>query len=85
MVETVKDIARTVLRDPNGGWSYTRVITAVLIVAFLIVSFYLVATKQTWGNYDSFSTFCGGGGVASQLANKFINSKYNKPDGGDRK
>ena len=62
----------------DGQYSLTRMVSVVLLISFLAASFYLIYTGRTWGNYDSFATFCGGGGTAAQVVNKFINSKYNK-------
>ena len=70
------------LLKENGQYSLTRIISAVLLLAFLAGSAYLILKGQTWGNYDSFAAYCGGGGAASQVVNKFINSKYNTPVGG---
>lgn len=36
---------------------------------------------MTWGNYETFATITGGGGAATQVANKLINSKFNTPLG----
>lgn len=57
--------------------SLTRVVTVVGLLAFLIVSFYLVFTGKVWGNYDTFAVLTSGGSAGNQLVNKFINSKYN--------
>lgn len=62
--------------------SYTRLISAIFVLAFLGVSFYLVLAHQYWQNYDTFASLTGGGGGATQLVNKFINSKYNSVQGG---
>ena len=69
-------ILLSVLKE-DGQYSFTRLVSLTLIVVFLIASFYLILHGSTWGNYDSFATFCGGGGAATQIINKFINSKYN--------
>lgn len=66
----------------NGELSLTRVITVIAWAAFLAVSFYLVYTAQSWGNYDTFAFLTGGGGATTQVVNKFINSKYNSVPGG---
>ena len=66
----------------NGELSYTRLISVIFVLAFLGVSFYLVLTHQYWQNYDTFASLTGGGGGATQLVNKFINSKYNSIPGG---
>ena len=65
----------------RGILSFTRLITAISIVSFLIVSFYLAYTNTDWRGYDTFSNLTGGGGIGAQLVNKFINSKYNTPLG----
>lgn len=66
----------------NDELSYTRVISAIFVIAFLAVSTYLVLTHTYWQNYDTFASLTGGGGGATQLVNKFINSKYNSVQGG---
>ena len=66
----------------NDELSYTRVISAIFVIAFLGVSIYLVLTHTYWQNYDTFASLSGGGGGATQLVNKFINSKYNSMPGG---
>lgn len=66
----------------NNELSLTRCITVVAWAAFLAVSFYLVYTAQSWGNYDTFAFLTGGGGATTQVVNKFINSKYNSVPGG---
>ncbi len=69
------------LLKENNEYSLTRVASVILILAFLLGSFYLMIKGTTWGNYDAFATFCGGGGAASQVVNKFINSRFNTPAG----
>ena len=66
----------------NNELSLTRCITVIAWAAFLAVSFYLVYTAQSWGNYDTFAFLTGGGGATTQVVNKFINSKYNSIPGG---
>ena len=66
----------------NKELSLTRCITVIAWAAFLAVSFYLVYTAQSWGNYDTFAFLTGGGGATTQVVNKFINSKYNSVPGG---
>lgn len=70
------------LLKENGEYSLTRIIAAVSFASFLIGSFYLIYKGVTWGNYSTFATFTGGGGAATQVANKFINSKFNSMPGG---
>lgn len=66
----------------NNELSLTRCITVIAWAAFLAVSFYLVYTAQSWGNYDTFAFLTGGGGATTQIVNKLINSKYNSIPGG---
>ena len=61
----------------NGVYSLTRVIVALNYVLFIVGTAYLIITGQTWGNYDTFCVVTATGGSATQLVNKFINSKYN--------
>ena len=65
----------------NEQLSLTRVLAISGWLAFLIVSFYLVWQNSNWQNYETFSTMTAGGGAVTQIANKFINSKYNSADG----
>lgn len=75
----------------NDTLSLTRVLAVIGWLAFLLVSFYLVWHGTGWQNYETFASLTGGGGAATQIANKFINSKYNsapgsyKENGGDHK
>ena len=59
----------------RGVLSFTRLITAISIVSFLIVSFYLAYTNTDWRGYDTFSNLTGGGGIGAQLVNKFISER----------
>lgn len=61
----------------KGEYSLTRILAVVGFLSFLIGSIYLIYKGQTWGNYETFATWTGGGGAATQVANKFINSRYN--------
>ena len=60
-------------------YSLTRIMAVISFAAFLLGSFYLIAKGITWGNYETFAIFTGGGGAATQILNKFINGKYNTP------
>ena len=60
----------------NGELSLTRSLASAGFLAFIAGSFYLMYRGATWGNYDTFANLTGGGGVATQIANKFINAKY---------
>ena len=65
----------------QGELSLTRSLAVAGFLAFLAGSFYLIWKGSTWGNYETFATMTGGGGMATQIANKFINSKYNSEEG----
>lgn len=75
----------------GGALSLTRVLVVAGWLAFLAVSLYLVWHGASWQNYETFASLTAGGGAATQIANKFINSKYNsalgsyREDGGERK
>lgn len=60
-------------------YSLTRILAVISFTAFLLGSFYLLIRGSTWGNYETFAIFTGGGGAATQVINKFINGKYNTP------
>ena len=80
-MKRIREWARMLFYE-NDELSYTRVISAIFVIAFLAVSAYLVLTHTYWQNYDTFASLTGGGGGATQLVNKFINSKYNSMPGG---
>lgn len=65
----------------NGEYSLTRLQSAIGYVVFLVGSCYLIYTDHSWGNYDTFAIVTGGASTASQIANKYLNSKYNTPLG----
>ena len=75
------NIVRMLLYE-NGEMSLTRTLAVIGWLAFLVVSFYLVLMHTGWQNYETFASLTGGGGAATQIANKFINSKYNTAAGG---
>lgn len=64
----------------NNQISLTRLLSVTGFAVFLIVSVYL-AYKDTL-DYVTFATICGGGGIANQTVNKYINSRYNSIVGG---
>ena len=74
------NIIRMLLYE-NGEMSLTRTLAVVGWLAFLVVSIYLVLMHTGWQNYETFASLTGGG-AATQIANKFINSKYNSQAGG---
>jgi hypothetical protein len=64
----------------EGGMpSLTRVISIVAFIAFLVASAYLIIAGKRWDHYETFAALTGGGGAATQVANKVINSVYNSP------
>lgn len=65
----------------NNSVSLTRVISAFSYLLFAFVSIWLMATGTSWTHYDIFASYTGAGGAALQLANKFVNSKYNSANG----
>lgn len=79
VVEVVKYIK--MLLYENDTLSLTRVLAVIGWLAFLLVSCYLVWKGIGWQNYETFASLTGGGGAATQIANKFINSKYNSAPG----
>lgn len=81
----IGSITRKFLNDmfcENGVISLTRVLTALYFVLFAGVTIYLVLMDQVWSCYDVFATLAGGAGVAGQVTNKYINSRYNTMPGG---
>lgn len=65
----------------NNTLSLTRMIAFGGYFLFAIGSFYLLVNNINWQGYDIFAGYTGGGGVALQFGNKFINSKYNSAPG----
>lgn len=65
----------------NDTPSLSRIMVALYFVLFAGVSIYLVVMAEHWASYETFATFAGGAGVAGQISNKFINSKYNTAAG----
>ena len=68
----------------NGQLSYTRVISFSLLLLLIGVTLYLVATGHNWQHYETLASLTGGGSAATQIANKFINSKYNSEVGSSK-
>lgn len=65
----------------NGQLSYTRVISFSLLLLLIGVTLYLVITGHNWQHYETLASLTGGGSAVTQVANKFINSKYNSEVG----
>ena len=61
----------------NGGLSLTRTISVLFVLLFIGVTIYLVSFDFRWDHYETLATMAAGGGPMTQVANKFINSKYN--------
>ena len=61
----------------NGELSLTRTISVLFVLLFVGVTIYLVFFDFRWDHYETLATMAAGGGPMTQVANKFINSKYN--------
>lgn len=78
--EQIKILLRGMFYE-NGLPSFTRVLALLGYITFIIGSFYLMIKGIHWEDYSIFASYTGGGGVALQFANKFIDSKYNSAIG----
>jgi len=65
----------------NGELSLTRTISVLFVFLFIGVTIYLVFFDFRWDHYETLATMAAGGGPMTQVANKFINSKYNSEIG----
>ena len=65
----------------NNKLSLTNFIIFVSFAAFIFVSIYLLIMQIQFEYYSEFSTLTAGGGMATKLGNKFINSNFNSPRG----
>lgn len=65
----------------SGQLSLTRVLTVASFVLFALGTIYLLLLSQTWQHYDTFASLTAGGGLATQLGNKLVNSRYNSQPG----
>ena len=65
----------------NGELSLTRTISVLFVLLFIGVTIYLVFFDFRWDHYETLATMAAGGGPMTQVANKFINSKYNSDIG----
>lgn len=81
MLKTVKEIVSSILKDDDGTYSGTKVVSAVCLFVFLVVSIYLAYNGMEWKNYESFATATGLGGLGLRGVNKFMNIK--KHEGGE--
>lgn len=81
MRRAIKQILFAVIKDDDGTYSGTKILSAVCVFVFLVVSVYLAYKGMEWKNYESFSTATGLGGLGLRGANKFMNIK--KYEGGE--
>ena len=81
MKQVVKEILFAILKDDDGTYSGTKILSAICLLVFLIVSIYLAYRGMEWKNYESFSTATGLGGLGLRGVNKFMNIK--KYEGGE--
>lgn len=81
MKRVLKEIISSILKDDDGTYSGTKVVSAVCLFVFLVVSVYLAYNGMEWKNYESFSTATGLGGLGLRGVNKFMNIK--KYEGGE--
>lgn len=81
MIKVIKEIIFSILKDDDGTYSGTKVVSAICLLVFLVVSVYLAYNGIEWKNYESFSTATGLGGLGLRGANKFMNIK--KFEGGE--
>jgi len=58
-----------------------HILALVGYVAFLVGSGWLLYHSAQWIHYETFAGLTAGGGTASVVTNKFINSKYNSAQG----
>ena len=65
----------------NGQLSLTRVLAVTSYLLFAAGTAYLLIRGMQWAHYSEFATLTGGGGLATQISNKLLNSKYNSPPG----
>ena len=64
----------------GGQLSFTRVLVALSFLLFIIGTSYLMLEGKTWPDYDTFASLTGGGGIAAQIGNKLVMSKYGVAD-----
>ena len=65
----------------NDQLSLTRLLALGGWILFAVVSVYMVVNQIEWNDYSTFGMLSGGGGAATQVANKLMNSKYNSAPG----
>ena len=81
MKSEFKKILFAILKDDDGKYSGTKVLSALCLFIFLVVSIYLAYNCMDWKNYEAFSTATGLGGLGLRGADKFMTIK--KYEGGE--
>lgn len=81
MKQVMKEILFAILKDDDGTYSGTKILSAICLLVFLIVSVHLAYNGVEWKNYESFATATGLGGLGLRGVNKFMNIK--KYEGGE--
>ena len=61
--------------------SLTRTLSVIFAISFILGTGYLLLNGITWSHYDIFAISTAGSGAGTQIANKFMNSKYNSEQG----
>lgn len=77
---TVKGFLRRLMYE-NGNPSLTRLMAVWGLLLFTGVTLWVVAVRYDWRDYAAFGGLTVGGGLATIVANKGINSKWNTPPG----
>ena len=63
MKKNIVLMLNSILKDDDGTYSGTKIVSAICLFVFLVVSVYLAYRGMDWKNYDSFSTATGLGGL----------------------
>lgn len=80
MINKIESLIKMALYE-NDSLSLTRLLAVGGWFLFAGVSVYMVVNNIEWNDYATFAMFSGGGGAATQVANKLMNSKYNSAPG----
>lgn len=80
MIEKIKIWLRMMLYEKDK-LSLTNFMIFVSFMSFIFVSLYLMIMQIQFIYYSEFSALTAGGGMATKLGNKFVNSKFNSPAG----
>lgn len=79
----LRNIIRRLLWE-NGNPSLVRFLTAASFLvgcAVTAVDLWLTYRGHAWPNYATFAGLTFGGGFAQAISNKYINGRYNSPEG----